>query len=148
MIQAKNVVNSIFTFPLEDDEEIVNEISKIVKPKKLSRKKKLAKNQFIDDEAELSGSASSDDEQNSRVMEEFEASFVDDGTQRVSMDQKAMYLQSIKSPQQPKRKKLPKSKPTPALEDIFSQPVTDTMLFDDYDMSGIYKCRMFFFKLI
>ena len=68
---------------------------------------------------------------------DFESSFVDDGTQRVSMDQKAMYLQSIKSPQQPKRKNLTKSKPTPAFEDIYSQPVTDTMLFDDYDMSGI-----------
>ena len=130
MIQAKNVVNSIFTFPLEDDEEIVNEISKIVKPKKLSRKKKLAKNQFIDDEAELSGSASSDDEQNSRVMEEFEASFVDDGTQRVSMDQKAMYLESIKSPK--KNNRISKRN-IPAFEDVFSQPITDTMLMDDYE---------------
>ena len=65
---------------------------------------------------------------------EFESSFVDDGTQLVSKDQTAIYLQSIKSP--PKRKKITNSKPTLAFEDIYSQPVTDTMLYDDYDMSG------------
>ena len=124
-----------------DDDSIEKEKT-IIKPNKLSKKKKFKKNNFIDDEAELSGLASSDEEMDNQS--DFESSFVDDGTQRVSMDQKAMYLQSIKSPQQPKRKFLPKSKPTPALEDIFSQPVTDTMLFDDYDMSGIYKCRIFF----
>lgn len=114
------------------DEDSIEEEKPKIKTNKLSTKKKFKKNNFIDDEAELSGLASSDEEMDNQS--EFESSFVDDGTQLVSKDQTAIYLQSIKSP--PKRKKITNSKPTLAFEDIYSQPVTDTMLYDDYDMSG------------
>ena len=114
------------------DEDSIEEEKPKIKTNKLSTKKKFKKNNFIDDEAELSGLASSDEEMDNQS--EFESSFVDDGTQQVSKDQTAIYLQSIKSP--PKRKMITNSKPTMAFEDIYSQPVTDTMLYDDYDMSG------------
>ena len=60
----------------------------------MSKKRKLTS--FIDDEAELSGVAS-DDEFNHEDLDAFDASFVDDATQKeVSIDQRAVYLQSIR----------------------------------------------------
>ena len=60
----------------------------------MTKKRKLTS--FIDDEAELSGIAS-DDEFNHEDLDAFDASFVDDATQKeVSIDQRAVYLQSIR----------------------------------------------------
>ena len=60
----------------------------------MSKKRKLTS--FIDDEAELSGVAS-DDEFDNEDLDAFDASFVDDATQKeVSIDQRAVYLQSIR----------------------------------------------------
>ena len=60
----------------------------------MTKKRKLTS--FIDDEAELSGVAS-DDEFNHEDLDAFDASFVDDATQKeVSIDQRAVYLQSIR----------------------------------------------------
>ena len=55
----------------------------------------MPKNKFIEDEAELSGTAS-DDELDNEEMDAFDESFVDDATQRDDLDQKAVYLQSIR----------------------------------------------------
>ena len=60
----------------------------------MSKKRKVTS--FIDDEAELSGVAS-DDEFDHEDLDAFDASFVDDATQKeVSIDQRAVYLQSIR----------------------------------------------------
>ena len=60
----------------------------------MSKKRKITS--FIDDEAELSGVAS-DDEFDHEDLDAFDASFVDDATQKeVSIDQRAVYLQSIR----------------------------------------------------
>jgi hypothetical protein len=61
------------------------------------KRKKTKKSDFIDDEAQLSGGegeASSDEAE--QADDAFEASFVDDATQKV--DCRAMYLKSLKSP--------------------------------------------------
>ena len=55
----------------------------------------MPKNKFIEDEAELSGTAS-DDELDNEEMDAFDESFVDDATQRDDLDQRAVYLQSIR----------------------------------------------------
>ena len=60
----------------------------------MTKKRKITS--FIDDEAELSGGAS-DDELDHEDLDAFDASFVDDATQKeVSIDQRAVYLQSIR----------------------------------------------------
>ena len=64
---------------------------------KRRRKKRSA---FIEDEAALSGEDDSGDdegEEDGAHLDAFEASFVDDATQRGN-DDEAMYLKSIKSP--------------------------------------------------
>ena len=61
----------------------------------MSKKRKLTS--FIDDEADLSGVASDDEFDHGEDLDAFDASFVDDATQKeVSTDQRAVYLQSIR----------------------------------------------------
>ncbi len=110
----------------EEDEEEMKED----RTKKRPNKKKRA-NKFIDDEAELSGSAS-DDEHDHEQDDLLEASFVDDATQHENIDQQALYLKSIKSPINRKNKLL---KPLTDFErnEIFSQAVTDSMMLDEYE---------------
>ena len=130
--QPKRSRRAIFSSSDEDDTtgKSVTKIRKLSKNKADSKPKR--KNMFIDDEADLSGSASSD-EDDAKDLEAFEASFVDDATQRPSIDQKAMYLRSIKSPTRGSNINDRKRKNVPSLQDVCSQPVTDTMLMDDYE---------------
>lgn len=92
-------------------------------------KKKRKINRFIQDEAELSGSASEDEEAYHDDLDGLDESFVDDATQRDDIDQKAIYLQSIRSPKMMKKMSL---KPINHAE-IFSQAPTDSMLMDEYE---------------
>ena len=98
------------------------------------RKPKLKKprNKFIDDEAELSGDGSEDDEHSNENLDAYDQSFLDDdGDHGIpDLDEKAIYLRSIKSPELNFRKLKP-LKPM-AKEDIYSQEVTDSMMLDDY----------------
>lgn len=130
--QPKRSRRAILLSSDEDDvkEKSVTKIRKLSKNKTDSKTKR--KNMFINDEADLSGSASSD-EDDAKDLEAYEASFVDDATQRPSIDQKAMYLRSIKSPTRGNNIKDRKRKHVPSLQDVCSQPVTDTMLMDDYE---------------
>jgi ERCC4-type nuclease len=99
------------------------------------RRKNLA-NAFLDLEAEMSSdgdvNVSSDEDSGEDA---FEASFVDDASQRVDADQRAMYLRSIKSPSQSGRGR-PQRRLRPVTADIFSQAVDvdaeqDTYMDDD-----------------
>lgn len=122
---------AIFTSSSEEEEE-----DSPVKPvKKLSKKKRPAVNKFIHDEAELSGSASEDELD--QDLDGLEESFVDDATQRHDedngVDLKAIYLQSIKSPKMRSSHRELKLNPITNRDDIFSQAVTDSMMFDDYE---------------
>ena len=58
-------------------------------------KKKPAKSEFVFLEANVSGCASSDEDENLR-RDEYDASFVDDRSQKVSEDQDRMYLESVR----------------------------------------------------
>ena len=92
---------------------------------------KKPRNKFIDDEAELSGEASEDDESNEN-LDTYDQSFLDDDQDQAipNLDEKAIYLRSIKSPEINYRK----LKPLKHMEkeDIYSQEVTDSMMLDDY----------------
>lgn len=119
---------AIFTSSSEDEESPVKPV------KKLSRKKRPV-NKFIHDEAELSGSASEDELD--QDLDGLEESFVDDATQRHDedngVDLQAIYLQSTKSPKGRLNHRELKLKPITNHDDIYSQAVTDSMMFDDYE---------------
>ena len=81
----------------DEDEEEEEAISVKEPPKKVVKLKRI--NKFIDDEAELSGLASDDEDLVNEDLDAFEESFVDDATQKeelTHLDQKAIYLQSIR----------------------------------------------------
>ena len=124
-VQAtKSKKRAIISSSEEEDDHSSPDLVK----KKSVKKKRRKINKFIDDEAEISGSDSEDEDISDDKLEE---SFVDDATQKeVSVDEKALYLRSIRSPVKKQSRLL---KPILNREDIFSQAVTDSMLNDDYE---------------
>ena len=90
----------------------------------LNKKRKRRNCEFLDVEADVSddGAEVSHDEEDSEDLDQFEASFVDNATQHVSVDQRAMYLKSIKSPERNKMPDKFRLKPV-NMADIYSQAV-------------------------
>ena len=93
LVATRKAKNRAVILSSDEDEESF-EVEKKAKIRPTKKKIKI-KNKFIVDEAELSGSASEDEDDIDE--DSLEASFVDDATQRVSIDEKAIYLQSIKA---------------------------------------------------
>ena len=90
-------------------------------------KKRPRINQFLDLEAELSGPEGSGDED--EAEEGYEQSFVNDNNSLACGNAStAMYLRSIRSPEE-----RPKRKLAPITDDLFSQPVQTEELVEDYE---------------
>ena len=77
-------------------------------PERRRKKSKKKVNKFIDYEAEISEDGAASEDEDEEDLDAFEASFVDDATQRVNVDQRAMYLRSLNrsrpSPMQRRRR--------------------------------------------
>ena len=125
LVPVKTKKRAVISSSDEDEEHHA------LSPKVRKPKMKKPRNKFIDDEAELSGEASEDDESNEN-LDTYDQSFLDDDQDQAipNLDEKAIYLRSIKSPEMNYRK----LKPLKHMEkeDIYSQEVTDSMMLDDY----------------
>ncbi|VEN53527.1 unnamed protein product [Callosobruchus maculatus] len=104
------------------------------------RKKMKRKNDFIDDEAELSEDSNldiSDDERDGLSQNCYEESFVAHESVCCDTQMQARYLQSVRSPVNRGRFKIPE-RPAVFREDVYSQavPQDDTYLDDSFVVEG------------
>ena len=119
--------------PRIEQSNTLKDISNHVEDKSLlamrwKEKKQRKKNQFLDLEAELSGPDISGDE-GEEGEDVYEQSFVNDDTSPMrDKASTAMYLRSVRSPEQRPARKL-----APITDDIFSQAVPARELEEDYE---------------